>query len=196
MDALDIQVIIGSTRQGRYGDKPARWIHGELAAREGIRAELVDLRDYPMPFFDEPSSPARMKRVYTHEVVKRWSAKIDAADAYVFTVAEYNHGYSAVLKNSLDVIFPEWSRKAVAFVGYGGVGGARAIEQLRQVAVELHLAPIQAAVHLPSEVFLATRNEPAPVRPELFAPVKERAGMMIDQLVWWASALKAARMKG
>ena len=188
---MKIQVIVGSTRQGRYGDKPARWIHEQLGSR--CDAELLDLRDWPIPYYDFPTSPARMGRVYPNEVVQRWSKKIDEGDGYVVTVAEYNHGYTAVLKSALDAIFPEWSRKPIAFVAYGGQGGARAVEQLRQVAVEFEMAPIQQAVHIPVEVLRASR--PVPYDAAHFAPLKEKADAMIAQLLWWADALKTARAK-
>jgi NAD(P)H-dependent FMN reductase len=106
---------------------------------------------------------------------------------------EYNHGYSAVLKNAIDWVFREWGKKPVTFVGYGNAGGARAIEQLRQVAVEMDMVPIRQAVHLPVEVYRAVMGVTAPADPALFEPVERLVGPMIDALVWWARALKTAR---
>ncbi len=194
MTKLKILVIIGSTRDGRYGDKPAHWIHGRLAAHPDLDAELVDLRDWPLPLFDQPRSPARITDgEYGHPLANRWAATIAAADGFVVTAAEYNHGYTAVLKNALDWVFREWRRKPITFVGYGSVGGSRAIEQLRQVAIELEMAPIRHAVHLSRDVYLATMKEPVPVSPALFAPVEPAAKAMIDDLVWWGHALRRAR---
>jgi NAD(P)H-dependent FMN reductase len=194
MAKLKILVILGSTRQGRYGDKPAYWVHGRLNEHADVEAELVDLRDWPLPLFDQPRSPARVTDGnYGHPLANQWAAKVAAADGFVITAAEYNHGYSAVLKNALDWLFREWSHKPVTFVGYGAVGGSRAIEQLRQVVVELEMAPIRHAVHLPREVYIATMKETAPASPALFAPVEAAATAMIGELVWWARALRTAR---
>ena len=94
-----ISVIIGSTRQGRFSEKPAQWILQELRKREAIEARLLDLRDFPMPFFDQPLPPAMPGRpAYEHDVVKKWTAQIAASDGFVFVTPEYNYGTSAVLK--------------------------------------------------------------------------------------------------
>ncbi len=194
MNKLRIIVILGSTREGRYGDKPAHWITGRIASHADLEAELVDLRDWPLPLFDQPRAPARITDGnYGHPLANQLATKLAAADGFVVIAAEYNHGYTAVLKNTLDWMFREWNRKPISFVGYGGVGGSRAIEQLRQVAIELELAPIRHAVHLPREVFLATMKETAPANPGLFAPAEATATNMINELVWWAHALRTAR---
>jgi NAD(P)H-dependent FMN reductase len=189
-----ILVLVGSTREGRYGDKPAHWILGLLRADPRFDAELVDLRDWPLPFFDQPKSPTRITDGnYGNEVANRWAQKVAGADGFVIVAAEYNHGYTAVLKNALDWIFREWNRKPVTFVGYGSVGASRAIEQLREVAVELEMAPIRRAVHLSLEVYRATMAASAPADPALFAPAEPAAKVMIDDLAWWANALARAR---
>lgn len=188
-----IAVILGSTRQQRFGDKPAHWILGELKKRAGVQAELLDLRDFDMPFYDLPSSPAWMKGDYGTEAVKRWRRKIAETDGFVMVAPEYNRGYPATLKNAIDHVYHEWNHKAVGFVSYGSVGGARAVEQLRLVAVELQMAPVRAGVHLPIEVYKAAMQQQAPADPEIFAPVQASANTMLDQLIWWTDALKAAR---
>src|ERR1700736_6635301 len=105
---MTISVIVGSTRQGRFSEKPAQWILQQLHKREGIEGRLLDLRDFPMPFFDQPTPPAMPGRPpYEHEVVKKWTAQIAASDAFVFVTPEYNYGPSAVLKNAID--FPNRS---------------------------------------------------------------------------------------
>jgi NAD(P)H-dependent FMN reductase len=193
---ISVKVILGSTREGRFGDKPAHWILGE-AKRRDLEAELLDLRDFPLPFFDRPVSPAREGGVYAHPVVKSWAAQIAPADAFIVVAPEYNHGYSAVLKNAFDHLYPEWARKPIGFVSYGNAGGARAVEQLRMVAVELQMWPIKTGLHLPLEVYLAAMKEPVPPNPEVFAPMKnmfgDRVAMFFDDLLWAARALKAAR---
>ena len=191
---IAIHTILGSTRPQRFSEKPARWIHDQLTARGDVRAELIDLRDYALPFFDQPVSPARFQGVYPNPIANDWARKIDEADAYVVVGPEYNHGYSAVLKNAFDWAFHEWNNKPIAFVSYGGVGGARAVEQMRLVAIELEMAPIRFAVHVPTEVYRAVMNEQVPVDPKLFQPLQAAADRMIDQLIWWARALNAARL--
>lgn len=198
--ALKIQIIVGTTRQNRFSEKAASYILQEAEKLKEIEVELVDLRDYPLPFYDEPVSPSMFemaKHEYTNEVAKKWTKKIAEADGFIIVTAEYNHGYPAVLKNALDYVFKEWDRKSVGFVGYGNAGGARAIEQLREVAIELQLVPIRNAVHIPSEVYLAAMNEKVPVNPELFKPLREgrkdRIAAFFDDLIWTTKALKKAR---
>jgi NAD(P)H-dependent FMN reductase len=122
---MTISVIIGSTRQGRFSEKPAQWILLELRKREGIEARLLDLRDFPMPFFDQPLPPATPGRPpYEHDVVKKWTAQIAASDGFIFVTPEYNYGPPAALKNAIDWVYPEWNRKAAAFVSHGSSMGA------------------------------------------------------------------------
>jgi len=107
--------------------------------------------------------------------------------------AEYNHGYPALLKNALDHAFPEFNRKPVAFVGYGNVGGARAIEQLRLVAVELEMAPLRHAVHVLPDIMRPVMQAGDAFDLELFAPLDQRLETAVTDLLWWARALAAAR---
>jgi NAD(P)H-dependent FMN reductase len=195
MAAISVQIIVGSTRQGRYGDKPAHWLYGILQQKEGIAAELIDLRDWPLPFFNDPVSPSKAKGNYANPDARRWAQKVAGADAYIFVVPEYNHGYPAVLKNALDWIYQEWNNKPVGFVSYGNVGGARSVEQLREVAVELQMIPIRYAVHIPGDVYRATTKQPLPVDPGLFEPVRDRADAMITQLVGMAKTLRSGRQE-
>src|SRR5580658_6008886 len=105
---MTTSVIIGSTRQGRFSEKPALWILQELRKRDRIEARILDLRDFPMPFFDQPMPPAMPGRPpYEHDVVKNWSAQIAASDSFIFVTPEYNYGPSAVLKNAIDWVYPQ-----------------------------------------------------------------------------------------
>src|SRR6201986_3137414 len=127
---MTISVIVGSTRQGRFSEKPAQWIFEHLQKREEIEGRLLDLRDFPMPFFDQPLPPAMPGRPpYEPEVVKNWTAQIAASDGFVCGTREYTCGPPGVLKNAIDWVYPEWTRKAAAFVSHGSVMGARAVEQ-------------------------------------------------------------------
>jgi len=187
-----ISVIVGSTRQGRFSEKPARWILQHLKKRDGVEARLLDLRDFPMPFFDQPLPPAMPGRtLYEHEVVKKWTAAIARAVGFVFVTPEYNYVTSAVLKNAIDWVYPEWNRKAAGFVSYGSAMGARSVQQLRQTAIELQLAPIRSSVHIPVATLWAhyQGGDVDAGLAELEAPAK----MLIDDLLWWTAALKTAR---
>jgi NAD(P)H-dependent FMN reductase len=187
-----ISVIVGSTRQGRFSEKPARWILQHLEARDGVDARLLDLRDFPMPFFDEPLTPASPGRpAYENEVVQKWTAAIAQSDGFVFVTPEYNYGPAAVLKNAIDWVYPEWNRKAAAFVSYGNAGGARSVQQLRETVIELQLAPIRSSVHIPVATLWA-HYKGGDVEAGL-AGSDASAGAMIDDLLWWTAALKVAR---
>lgn len=140
---MKIKVILGSTRQGRFGEKVAAWVMDQVKD-----AELLDLREFPLPFFDEAITPSALKVPYANPVVARWTAKIADGEAFIVITPEYNHGYPAVLKNALDYVKKEWMNKKIGFVGYGTLGAARAIEQLRQVVIELQMVPIKNAVHI------------------------------------------------
>jgi NAD(P)H-dependent FMN reductase len=189
---MTISVVVGSTRQGRFSEKPAHWILQHLRNRKEIEARLLDLRDYPMPFFDQPMPPALPGRPpYENEVVKKWTAEIAASDGFVFVTPEYNHGPSAVLKNAIDWVYPEWNRKAAAFVGYGGAMGTRSVQQLGQIVIELQLAPIRSSVQIPPATLWA-HFQGGDVAKGL-AELDQSAATMIDDLIWWAAALKASR---
>src|SRR3977135_4508014 len=187
-----IPVIVGSTREGRFSEKPARWILQDLKARDGVDARLLDLRDFPMPFFDPPVSPATQGRhAYEDEVVKKWTAAIAQSDGFVFVTPEYNYGPPAVLKNAIDWVYPEWNRKAAAFVSYGSAMGARAVQQLRQNVIELQLAPIRSSVHIPVATLWA--HFQGGDGDKGLADLDKQANVMIDDLTWRTAALKAAR---
>lgn len=189
---IKIAVIIGSTRATRFADKPAAWLKGLVADRSDASYEFLDLRDYPMPFFDEVAS--NLYAPTQNEVAVRWQKKLAEFDGYIIITAEYNRGPTAVLKNALDYAYPEWNKKAVAFVGYGSVGAARAIEQLRSISVELQMAPIRTAVHIQGADFMGAWQQGAAL--EDMAHLQPGAAAMLDEMTWWASALQTARQAG
>ncbi|MCT7374863.1 NADPH-dependent FMN reductase [Chelativorans salis] len=189
MAKLKTGIIIGSTREGRFAAKAADWIYGLAKVREELDVELVDLADYPLPFFTDAVPPAYGPSENAH--VQAWQKKIAGLDGYILTAAEYNRGPTGVLKNALDYAYREWNNKPVAFVGYGGVGGARAVEQLRLHAVELQMAPIRTAVHVLLPDFMAVRSGEKSLSG--IEHLNQGGGDMLDQFVWWAKALKAAR---
>ena len=193
MDKLKVKIILGSTRQGRFSDKVGAWMLGEAKKRADIDAEVLDLRDYPMPFFNEAETPGYKKAPYTEPNVVRWTAKIAEGDAFVIIAPEYNHGYPAVLKNALDYVYQEWNNKPLGFVSYGSVLGARSVEQLRQVAVELRLASVSHAVHIPSDVYRKAAGIGVPADPTALNTLNDRAAGVYEQLVSWGKALKTVR---
>jgi NAD(P)H-dependent FMN reductase len=184
-----IAIIMGTTRATRFADKPAKWIHGVATARGDMDVELLDLRDYPMPFFDEPASNAWVPS--KNEVAQRWQKKVAGFDGYIFVTAEYNRGVPAVLKNAIDYSYPEWNRKAAAYVGYGSVGAARSIESLRLICVELQMAPTRTGVHIQGADFMAVWQQGKDIKELTY--LEQNAKTMLDELLWWANALKAAR---
>jgi NAD(P)H-dependent FMN reductase len=190
-----ISVVVGSTRQGRFSERVAPWVLNHLKQREGVDARLLDLRDYEMPFFDQPLTPSMAGRpAYEHEAVQRWTQKIAESDGFILVTAEYNFGPAAVLKNALDWVYPEWNRKACAFVGHGAQGGVRAVQQLREIVSELQMMPVRRAVHLPLQTLMA-HFQGGDVDKEL-TNSDAAAGLMLDDLLWWTEALTVARAKG
>ena len=189
MSKPKIGVIVGSTRATRFADKPAEWIANIAKARGDFDVEIVDLRDYPMPFFDEVTSS--LWAPSKNEVALRWQKKVAELDGFVVIAAEYNRGPTAVLKNALDYAYAEWNRKPVTFVGYGGVGGARAVEQLRLHAVELQMAPVRNAVHIVWGDFIQILQQGKKI--EEFEHLNQAAATALDDLAWWAKVLKTAR---
>jgi NAD(P)H-dependent FMN reductase len=184
-----IGIVIGSTREGRFADKPAQWIHAIAGERSDFTAELVDLRDYPMPFFDEALSPAWAP--VKNEAAQRWAQKLSTLDGLVVITAEYNHGPTAVLKNAFDCAYKEFARKPIGFVGYGGVGAARAVEQLRLVATEVQMAPVRNAVHIGMVEFMGLWREGKAFAD--YPHLAQSAKGLLDDMAWWARALKTAR---
>lgn len=189
MQTLSIGIIVGSTRENRLSIQPAQWILEKAARAPGVQAELIDLRDYPLPFYNEARSPKDIKDDYHDEIARAWLAKLKTIDAFIVVSPEYNHGYPGVLKNALDYAYFEWNNKPVGFVSYGTVGGGRVIEQLRLVAIELQMAPIRNAVHIASPWHLM--DEQGKLKTDSF---EKQGDALIEQLVWWGNALKKARL--
>jgi NAD(P)H-dependent FMN reductase len=187
-----IAVIVGSTRPTRFADKPAQWILKQAQARGDFEVELVDLRDFALPFFDERASNRWMPSANPEAV--RWQQTIGRFDGFIFVVAEYNHSITAVLKNALDQAYNEWNHKPFTAVGYGGVGAARAIEQLRLVAVELQMVSTQTAVHIGGGDLMTVHpmGQNKPIE-DIEAHLLPSAKTALDQLAWWARATMAAR---
>jgi NAD(P)H-dependent FMN reductase len=181
-----IGIILGSTKPGRNGEAVAKWVYNIAKQREDAQFELVDVKDFDLPLYDEPY-PAMMQQ-YTKEHTKKWSKKINEFDGYVFVTAEYNHGIPGALKNAIDFLNAEWKNKSVGYVSYGSAGGSRAVEQLRLVAAELQMADVRAQVML--SLFTDFQDM------SVFNPDPRHEGAvntMLDQVIAWADALKPLR---
>ncbi|XDA98737.1 NAD(P)H-dependent oxidoreductase [Sulfitobacter sp. LCG007] len=181
---LKLAVITGSTREGRFGDKPASWIAEKAASHGGFDVTPVDLRDVDLPFFGDPKASSDQRGA-----AEAFASSLAAFDAYVFTVAEYNHAPTAVLKNALD--HGDWTRKPAGFVGYGGVGGARAVEHLRGIAAELEMVTMQSAVHINFAEYLPVSKGDKHLSD--FDHLEMSGEKMLGQLLFWGRALRAAR---
>ena len=190
---LKVGMIVGSTRPNRFADKVTPWVVERAAARSDLRLSVLDLRDHPLPFLNEPAPPMATGGVYTEPAAEAWRKRIGEFDAFVAIAAEYNHGPTAVLKNAFDSALVEWQRKPIAFVGYGGVGAARAIETLRGVVIELQMAPIRHEVNIGMEPFLGILQSGRSLSD--YDYLAKSCDIMFDHLTWWSDALKAARQR-
>lgn len=185
---LKIAVILGSTRQGRFSEQPGVWIKKKASALPSVNVRLIDLRDYPMPFFNESESPADAKKPYDNLAVKKFAKQIAWAEAFIIITPEYNHGYPAVLKNALDYLYKEWNYKPVGFVAYGGAAGARSVEQLKPVVIQLKMIPIAPAVHIRN--YWGLLDEKGVLKTETL----EKAGDgFLKELIRWAKLCRKMR---
>lgn len=190
MSKLKIAVIIGSTRDARFGPIPAQWILGVARQREELDVELVDLKEFELPFFNEKMSNAWGPSQDPRAVA--WQNKIGEFDGYIVVTAEYNRSVTGALKNAFDQAYVEWGRKPIAFLGYGGLGAAHAVEHARTIAIELQMVPVRTAVHIGGGEYVQTVRKRRPIA-DIEAVLLPSAKDMLDQLVWWGNAAKAAR---
>jgi NAD(P)H-dependent FMN reductase len=181
-----IGIILGSTRPNRNGEQVAKWVYDIASRRSDAEFELVDLRDYPLPHLDEPLPPSMGQ--YQNEHTRQWADKIASFDGFIMVTPEYNHSTSGVLKNAIDYLYAEWNNKAVGFVSYGGVGGARAAEHLRLIAGELQMADVRQQVALS----LLTEFENFSVlKPSDYS--QGALNTLLDQVIAWSTALAPLR---
>lgn len=178
---LNIPIILGTGREGRQSEKVARFMLDSVKTRKDIRTELIDVRDYRISFTDNSE---------TSEPAKALSKKIGAADGFIIVAPEYNHGYPGELKMMLDMLYEQYARKPVGICGVsaGGLGGARMVEQLRLVSIEFHMVPIREALYFSSVQNLF--DEAGKIKDESYS---NRVNKFLEELVWYAKALKTAR---
>jgi NAD(P)H-dependent FMN reductase len=186
----NIKIITSTTREGRKGIAVENWITELAKQTDKYNIELLDLAKINLPFMDEPNHP-RLKQ-YQHDHTKKWSETIDAADAFIIVLAEYNYGFPAPIKNAIDYLYNEWMHKPVAFVSYGGVsGGLRSTQMLKQVVTATHMMPIVEQVNIP--FFAKLINENGTFVPD--EKITKSAHGMLKELERWSNALKAMRVK-
>jgi NAD(P)H-dependent FMN reductase len=188
-----IAVIVGATRQGRQTDKLAKWVAKEI--EKVAEVEVLDLRDYPIPFLDEAISPRYNPERQPDEQTKKWLDKVGEFDGYALVTPEYNRSTSAVVKNAIDVLDYQLESKPVALIGHGTSGGAQAIANLRMAL------PGVGAVTVPQALFFTDRvgeaiDEHGVLDADLEAqPYGHQANLktQAESLVWYANALNTAR---
>jgi NAD(P)H-dependent FMN reductase len=188
-----IAIIVSSTRATRFADIPTAWIKAQAEARDDLAVEVVDLRDHPLPFFAEVASNAWAPSQDPAAVA--WQKKVGEYDGFIFVVAEYNRSVTGALKNAMDQANVEWARKPMGAVGYGSMGAANAIGHLQNIGVELQMVPTRNNVRIGGSDFFK-------VHPgfggsgnlgDIEGFIAPAAKAMLDDVVWWANATKAAR---
>jgi NAD(P)H-dependent FMN reductase len=188
-----IAIIVSSTRPTRFADVPAAWIKAQAEARGDMTVEVVDLRDHPLPFFAEVASNAWAPSQSAEAVA--WQKKIGEFDGYIFVVAEYNRSITAALKNALDQAYVEWARKPFGAISYGSMGGANALGHLQNIGVELQMVPTRNNVRIGGSDFFKVHAGfgGSGNLADIEAMIAPAAKAMLDDVVWWANATKAAR---
>ena len=189
-----IAIIIGSTRATRFADKPAQWMLKQAQARDDMTVELVDLRDYNLPLFNEMASNAWMPSQDPAAIA--WQTKLAEFDGFIFVVAEYNRSVTGALKNAMDQAAKEWARKPMGAIAYGSMGASSALQHLRIIAVELQMVPVRGAVHIGGADLFAIHPMGGNMNGTI-EQIEERllpaAKGLLDDMVWWAKATLAAK---
>ena len=141
-----IGVILGSIREGRFGEGVAQWVVDAGNAHDGVEYKLLDLAEFNVPALIAAIVPGAANKQYDDEAVTAWSRAVDACDGFVFVTPEYNHSVPGTMKNAFDSLGSEWTGKPVAFVGYSGTGAIRAIEHWRQIVSNFSMFDIRNQV--------------------------------------------------
>jgi NAD(P)H-dependent FMN reductase len=176
-----LMIVIASVRQGRVGTAVGDWVAARARDAGGFDVDVVDLLELQLPLHDEPHHPRL--RQYVGDHAARWSARVDSADAFIFVMPEYNHSFSAPLKNAIDYLFAEWASKPIGLVSYGGLsGGTRAVVALQPVLINLGMLSTRTNVeiawvaeHVVDGVFRPTERHDT----TLAAQLRELAAMCV-----------------
>jgi NAD(P)H-dependent FMN reductase len=187
-ERIRLAVVVGSVREGRFGPTIANWFVGHAKQRAELEVDVIDLIGAQLPTMMTPEPSAEVAKILAD-----LTPRLEAADAFVLVTPEYNHSFPASLKCTIDWHYTQWQAKPIGFVSYGGMGGGlRAVEHLRQVFAELHAVTVRETVsfHNPWEDQFDADGQPR----EPAAP-NAAAKLLLDQLVWFATALREARIK-
>lgn len=182
-DLLNVKIILGSTRENRFSDKVGNWVWEQTKKHQNVEPEILDLKEYNLPFYDETKN---------NESVKIFSQKIESTDGFIIIAPEYNHSFPAVLKNALDWCYEEWNYKPIAFVGYGSVGAARSIEQLKLISIELKMIPIRNSVYILGNRYYAFREKKIDLQ-TLLDENLSKLHELIHEFLWLTKIMKEAR---
>ncbi len=184
---MHLTIIIASTRPGRAGEPVANWFIERAKNHGAFEITIADLKQIALPLLDEPKHPRFHQ--YEHEHTKRWSAVVDAADAFAIVTPEYNYGAPPALINAIDYLYKEWAYKPACFVSYGGMsGGMRSVQMIKQVLTTLKVMPLPDAVNVP---FVGTMLKDGAFHGN--DAVEKAVKPMLDELQKWATALKTLR---
>jgi NAD(P)H-dependent FMN reductase len=193
---MKLGIIIGATREGRQSPKQAKWVLNAAKQMDDVEAEIVDLKDYPMPMFNEPISPRYNPDRKIDPAVKPWLNKLEEFDAYVFVTPEYNHAVPGVLKNALDYVTWEIQRKPAAVISHGSAGGARAQINLKVILSESKAVPIPIGSPLAMTGMSEKIDDNGNLAEELLDnPYGPQAALedTLAELQWYSDALETAR---
>lgn len=192
---MKLAVILGSTRPGRQTAKQAKWVVNSAQQIEGVEVELLDLKDYPMPFFAEAASPRYNPNRTIDPIAQKWLGRLEAADAYIFVTPEYNHSIPGVLKNAFDYIDFQVDRKPAAIVSHGANGGTRAAMHLKEIISEGKMVPIpnSVAFHGVSDGIDESGNISEALKANPYGPQAALTGLLAE-LKWYSDALSVGRI--
>ncbi|MCE7029425.1 NADPH-dependent FMN reductase [Jiella avicenniae] len=190
MPKLKIAVIISSTRDTRFGPIPAEWMVNLASRRDDLDVELVDLKSFDLPFFNERMSNLGAPSEDPRAVA--WQKKIGEFDGYIVVTAEYNRSLTAAMKNAFDQAYVEWNRKPIGFLGYGAVGASHAIDHARTIAIELHMVPVRSAIHIGGSEYVKVVHQRQPIA-EIEPAIMRSATELLDQIAWWGRVTRAGR---
>jgi NAD(P)H-dependent FMN reductase len=188
---LKLHIILGSTRDARFSEHAGAWAKAIADKNPAFVVEMLDLRDYPMPFFDQAVTPSAMKEPYALPIVQAWTKKISEADAFLIVAPEYNRSVTGVLKNAIDWVNTGWHKKPVSYVAYGSTGGSRAVDALRTIAIELQMAPVRNAVHISAP--WALREDNGSLKAGALDSYERALDSVLEQLAAWGTALRDMR---
>lgn len=184
---VKIGIVTGSTRDARVNIHVAEWVKSIADQRTDAEFELVDIKYYNLPKFNEPV-PAIMSQDYQAPEAKVWSEKINELDGFVFVTAEYNKGVTSGLKDAIDYLYVEWNNKAAGIVSYGSTLGVTAANNLRLILTVPKVATVgtQPALSLFTDFEEMRTFKPAPFH-------EETVQTMLNEVVDWSTALKTIR---